>query len=319
MNAWRGGPGRALRAWAARRHGTDRLPIAVDRRRIYILPTGSGMAFAALTLAMLLAGLNYANNLGLGFAFLIASLGLVAMHHCHRNLLGLRVDAPAEADGFEGSRSIIPVALANDSGVDRHDLEVRVGDGTAVVGVAARTAGTAAVAVTGTRRGILRIDQFELRTRFPFGWFRAWTYVQAPLTIHVAPRPAGRRALPSTSAAADRAASRELAGDADFAGLRAYTPGVALKHMAWKTLARGGEPAVRTYAGDAGAPEWLDFALLAGLPAEERLSQLCLWVLECEAAGRRYGLRLPAQDLAPALGPAHRIRCLRALAAAGFA
>ena len=41
---------------------------------------------------MLIAGLNYNSNLGLAFAFLMASLALVAMHHCHRNLLGLSVD-----------------------------------------------------------------------------------------------------------------------------------------------------------------------------------------------------------------------------------
>ncbi len=39
----------------------------------------------------------------------------------------------------------------------------------------------------------------------------------------------------------------ETRGDEDFAGLRAYEPGVPLKHMAWKVLARGGEAAVRSY------------------------------------------------------------------------
>ncbi len=43
---------------------------------------------ASLLVAMLIAGLNYNSNLGLAFAFLMVSLALVAMHHCHRNLLG---------------------------------------------------------------------------------------------------------------------------------------------------------------------------------------------------------------------------------------
>ena len=55
-----------LRAWAARRHGVDRLPAAIDRRRIYILPTRFGLVVGALLFAMLLAGLNYNSNLGAG-------------------------------------------------------------------------------------------------------------------------------------------------------------------------------------------------------------------------------------------------------------
>ncbi len=101
------------------------------------------------------------------------------------------------------------------------------------------------------------------------------------------------------------------------AGLRAYQPGVPLKHMAWKVLARGGEPAVRSYSSLAAQPEWLEWSLLEGLDTEARLSQLCLWVLESEAAQRPYGLRLPGVEIAPSGGAAHRFACLRALAAFG--
>ncbi len=35
-----------LRAWSARRHGRDSLPIKINRRRIYILPTRFGVMLA---------------------------------------------------------------------------------------------------------------------------------------------------------------------------------------------------------------------------------------------------------------------------------
>ena len=57
----------------------------INRRRIYILPTRFGLMLGALLVAMLIAALNYNSNLGLAFAFFMASLVLVAMHHCHRN------------------------------------------------------------------------------------------------------------------------------------------------------------------------------------------------------------------------------------------
>src|ERR1700721_2626110 len=93
---------RRLRAWAAPRHGRDSLPIKINRRRIYILPTRFGMMLAFVLVAMLMAGLNYNSNLGLAFAFLMVSVALVTMHHSTRNLLGLQVDVTTEAAEFAG-------------------------------------------------------------------------------------------------------------------------------------------------------------------------------------------------------------------------
>ncbi|HVC02079.1 MAG TPA: DUF58 domain-containing protein [Steroidobacteraceae bacterium] len=319
MSAWRHAAAARLRAWAARRHGRDALPAVVDRRRIYILPTGRGLALAALVGAMTIAGLNYASNLGLAFAFLIASTGLVGMHRCHRNLLGLGIDALPETDAFAGDRPRFHFTLTNPSGLDRHDLEIRCGTGAANCDVPAGTVRSLELPLAAAPRGVLRFGHFELRTRFPFGWFRAWTYVQAPLTAYVAPRPAGaRRAQDDTGATGAPAPARDDAtGDADFAGLRPYAPGVPLKHMAWKALAHGGEPAVRHYAGAKGQALWIDWNALEGLPTEARLAQLCRWILESGRAGRRFGLRLPDRRLEPATGPAQRRRALRALAAFG--
>src|SRR4051812_42155337 len=79
---------RGVAAWARRRQGEDRLPVQIATRRIYILPTRAGLAFAALLLLMLLAGLNYGNSIALLITFLLAGFGLIAMHLCHRNLAG---------------------------------------------------------------------------------------------------------------------------------------------------------------------------------------------------------------------------------------
>ena len=323
MNRVRQAAIKRLTTWSARRHGRDALPMIVNRRRIYIIPTRFGIALALLLAAMLIAGLNYNSNLGLAFGFLMVSLALVAMHHCHRNLLDLCVDAIVEVDAFAGDYANFEILLRNEARIDRCDLEIRMysaadraaaGVFTAIVSVAARGYQHGTVSVPVARRGVTLLERFELRTRYPFGWFRAWTYVHCPLTAFVAPRPGGDRALPSASAALGAAAQLDVRGDEDFAGLRAYEAGVPLKHMAWKVLARGGEPAVRSYTGLAAEPEWLDWTALHPLGVEARLSQLCRWVLLSEAAQRTYGLRIPGTEIAPSRGAAHRSACLRALA-----
>ena len=157
-----------------------------------------------------------------------------------------------------------------------------------------------------------------MRTRYPFGWFHAWTYVQGSLTAYVAPSPHGNRTLPAVGGVGSVSRS-EVRGDEDFAGLRAYEPGVPLKHMAWKVLARGGEAAVQSFTSLASQPEWLEWSSLEGQDTETRLSQLCLWVLESDAAQRVFGLRIPGKEIPPARGAAHRFACLRALAIYGMA
>src|ERR1700723_3031332 len=114
-----------LRAWTARRHGPDSLPMRILRRRVYILPTRFGIMLALVLAAMLIAGLNYNSNLGLALGFLMASVALVTMHHCNRNLLGLDVDVTTEADAFAGGEANFEFALKNTSNVERRDVEVR--------------------------------------------------------------------------------------------------------------------------------------------------------------------------------------------------
>jgi uncharacterized protein (DUF58 family) len=309
---------RQLRAWAARRHGHDSLPIKISRRRIYILPTRFGLMLAFVLAAMMIAGLNYNSNLGLAFAFLMVSVALVTMHHCNRNLLGLQVDVTTEVDAFAGREASFEFVLRNDSNVERRDVEICCMTAAGMRSVAAKSSESVPVAVPVPRRGMSRIDQFELRTRYPFGWFHAWTYVQGSLTAYVAPSPHGNRTLPAVGGVGSASRS-EVRGDEDFAGLRAYEPGVPLKHMAWKVLARGGEAAVQSYTSLASQPEWLEWSSLEGQDTETRLSQLCLWVLESEAAQRVFGLRIPGKEIPPARGAAHRFACLRALAIYGIA
>ena len=156
---------------------------------------------------MLIAGLNYNSNLGLAFAFLMVSLGLVAMHHCHRNLLGLGVDLNVEVDAFAGRDAAFDFMLRNQSAMDRCDIEVHCApDAEAIESVGAKSYEQVTVNVPVARRGVTRWNQFELRTRYPFGWFRAWTYVQASLTAFVAPEPGGDRPLPSRPPRAGSAA-----------------------------------------------------------------------------------------------------------------
>jgi uncharacterized protein (DUF58 family) len=107
-------------------------------------------------------------------------------------------------------------------------------------------------------------------------------------------------------------------GDADeWATLRAFRDGDSPRQVAWKAYARGAPLLVKEYTASAGAERLFEFAALAGLDTEQRLSQLARWIVNAAADGERFGLVLPQRRIDPDQGPVHRRRCLRALARFG--
>src|SRR5687768_9312787 len=112
------------RRWAFKRHGVDPDPLTLPGRRIYILPSALGIAFALMLFAMFIGAMNYANNLALGLTFLLGSLALTAMHYAHRNLSGTRIRSATSEPVFAGDTAKFHIALENDAPLDRHELTV---------------------------------------------------------------------------------------------------------------------------------------------------------------------------------------------------
>src|SRR5262245_9201393 len=115
-----------IRRWARRRQGVDVLPATLGRRRVYILPTRFGVIYAALLFMMLLASMNYNNSLGFALTFLLTGLGLVAMHHCHRNLKGLVIAGVQPGEAFAGEAVRVEVGLQNPDVLARLEICVEI-------------------------------------------------------------------------------------------------------------------------------------------------------------------------------------------------
>jgi uncharacterized protein (DUF58 family) len=309
---------RRMAAWIRRRQGTDLLPVALKRRRLYILPTRAGLAFGALLLLMLIAGLNYANSLALLVTFLLAGLALVAMHTCHRNLLGLTVAELSSQDSFATEHTELRLRLANSSAQPRLGIEI---DG---VGIAARACTApangevvASVRLATPRRGLLSIGRVRIMSTWPFGLFRAWTWLHVAHAVTVYPRPVGQRPLPVDVGAGSGTAPRDSGDIDEWATLRPFRDGDSPRQVAWKAYARGAPMLVKEYTASGNVERLFDFATLTGLDTEQRLSQLARWIVNCAADGESFGMRLPQQLIELDQGMAHRQRCLRALALFG--
>jgi uncharacterized protein (DUF58 family) len=307
----------ALGAWARRRQGEDQLPLTITTRRVYILPTRAGMAFAALMFVMLLAGLNYANSIALLITFLLVGFGMIAMHLTHRNLVGLALRAVASVDAFVGEHGRLLLTLENAGDTARLGLDCEVnGSARIAVDVPARTTTRAEVPLVLERRGRLTVDRIKLSTAFPFGLFRAWTYVHLQAALLAWPVPRGRREAPPETASGGNATALHRVGDEEWAGLREFRSGDSPRQVAWGAYARGRGLLVKTYQSPAAHQRMFDLAAVSG-DLEQRLEQLSAWIVAAHARGERYGLRLAEHSLAPGGGNEHRARCLNGLALHG--
>jgi uncharacterized protein (DUF58 family) len=307
-------------AWVRRRQGEDQLPVALQRRRLYILPTRGGVAFGALVFVMLLAGLNYTNSLALFLTFMLAAFALVAMQLCHRNLLGVRVTALRAPGVFAQQPATLLVSLANEAATPRLRLEAALeGAARSRADLAGHAQAQLAVPIAPHPRGVVPIARVRISTAHPFGLFRAWTWVHAPLELLVYPAAVGSRPMPYAGAHRTGTRSRGGAGLDEWRGLRPFRDGDSPRQVDWKAYAREAPLLVKEYQPVGSDLRWFDFAQLPGLDTEARLAQLTRWVVDAEAGGERYGLSLPGVRIPSDRGPEHRHRCLAQLARFGEA
>jgi uncharacterized protein (DUF58 family) len=301
--------------WAARRQGRDGCASTLGRRRIYILPSRFGFAFALLVFAMLLGSLNYSASLGFALTFLLGGLGLVAMHHCHGNLLGTELRYLGAQPVFLGQRCVFRVALINEASVARYELALALaGHELEPVDLGPGETKELRLGTPSAQRGWQRLGRFTLGSRHPGNLFRAWSWLNMEATCLVYPALAAPgRPLPASEASDGRRHS-VARGDVDFAGLRAAVPGDAPHRIAWKAYARTDQLLVKEFAGAAGEPQIFAWEALPDLQLEQRLSQLARWCVDAVAEGRGIGLRLPRTEIPVGFGESQLHECLKALA-----
>ncbi|WP_397595714.1 DUF58 domain-containing protein [Silanimonas sp.] len=293
------------------------LPITLDRKRIYVLPTRQGLLVGVLVLGMLLGALNYNNNPGLMLAFLLAAIVHNGVVLAHLRLSGLRLTA-LHAEPVHAGESLA-LRLRLESGKrSREGVQLRAATGEAVdLPVGLHVTGADAeveLTIPTARRGLMDLGRLRLSTTRPLGLARAWSWWRPQQRVLV--YPALERSgppLPGTASDGARQPRAQRSGE-DTHHLRDYRNGDAPRQIAWKASARLERLMVREYEAGVARDVMLDWQALRQLPHEQRIARLARWVLEAEREGRRYRLQIPGTTLGPARGTEHRHACLRALA-----
>lgn len=326
---------RRFRAWFESRLAfVDQ--VELTQRTVYILPTRPGLMLGVTLLTLLVASINYQLNLGYMLTFLLAGSALIGMHVCHGTLRGLAMNLIAPPAQYAGATATIDIKLVNKRRSARHGIGLGVLNPPdsakktdkqphwAWADVPAQGSTTVQVAFTPPHRGLHRLPTLTAETRFPLGTFRVWTVWRpaAQILVYPAPEPYPPPLPAGEPRSGGAAAAARTQNSGEFDGVRGYRRGDPMKLVVWKKAAKadgqssseGGGLVVRDTQQAQQHELWLDFMQAGSMDTEHKLSRLCAWVLSADKLGLDYGLRLPALQIKPSSGEAHKRLCLEALA-----
>lgn len=306
-----------------RRWFENRLPltdsVTLTQRTVYILPTRAGLMLGATLLVLLIASINYQLNLGYLLTFLLAGSSLASMHIGHGTLRGTTLTLIAPSPVFTGATAIFSIQLSNQRPRVRHGIGLSImgSQHWAWCDVPAQGSSTVHLAFQPARRGLHRVPTLTAQTRYPLGTFRVWTVWRPAAQVLAYPRPESPTPpLPPGEPRSGAGASSRPSASGDFDGVRPYRRGDPLKAIVWKKAAKTDTLVSRDALQMQALELWLEPHHCGLTHPEAQLSRLCAWVLQAEALGLDYGLRLSTGEITPAHGEPHKRRCLQALALA---
>ena len=296
---------------------STKAPAVSNAGRIRVRPTAGGIGYLVLAFIGLLMGVNYSNNLIYALAYLLFAFALISFWQTRQQVMGLKQGQWQTQSVFSGQvvqwhqqltkqrgQPVWGLFAHNDWVNEYYPLHLKQGE-TKTLKYEMKTGD----------RGLLKPASVAICSTYPFGLFRACLLTENLPECVIYPVATGSLPLPIDANSID--AHRHLESET-LASLRKYTAGDNLRRVSWKALARTDELMTKEFDGAEGDPAlWLEFNSIDD-SFENRLSQLCRWVLDAEQKGLEYGLRLNKKEIEPGLGEVHRNICLKELALYGL-
>ncbi|MEA3492051.1 MAG: hypothetical protein U9R27_09150 [Campylobacterota bacterium] len=157
--------------------------------------------------------------------------------------------------------------------------------------IEAESSSLIALSISPQKRGRMHSDECWLQSFFPLSTVRFVLPVEKCCEAIIYPRPSGK---PLSSFLSQQ--ERPFGEERDFDGLSPYSGKESLSRIHWASVAKG-EPAVKQFAHVMETKELVFDFYRSGRDDESRLSQLTLWVLECERTREAFRINMPHKVL----------------------
>ena len=304
--------------FALRRSRKPLQEVQLSQGNIYILPNKASFLLALALIVMTLASLNYNNNLGFLFTFIIASSAFISIYHTYNNLVLLKVSVTDQQPAFAGESINYSLLFQNQQKHAR--FGINAGHKGADLRQAQFDVDAGAKQIVGLlhesyERGLHPLKRIKITTSFPLGLFTAWSYINLDRQLVVYPRPVDK-AMINTLDDAVMSGQRDShkSGNDDFVGYREYQFEDGCQRIDWKAYARTGQLYNKTFSHNESGSLMFSWNAVPGEDTEARLSILCRLLIDAEAQGIEFGLELPHQTIALGHGQQHLHHCLKQLA-----
>lgn len=299
--------------------------LVLGPRSVYVVPTRYGFIMAFVLFLLLLVGTNYSNSMTFMLTFLVASICLIGMHQTYGNMSKLEFKTTPIDPIFAGQNAVFIFAVNSLNNRPRFNIYLGEPEPTDQKKIDESYIKQTPAHITDTHsditfktpplsRGEYTLERTRIWTKYPLGLFFAWAWMRLDTKVIVYPEPKSLKSLGQAFGNEDGHASTNQRGDDEYAGIRKHQITDSPQRIAWKAVARTQTMLSKEFTGTADQNNWLRYDQLLEFTPEERLSQLCQWVLECEDRQTPYGLILPNFHIPLALGESHKHQCLTALA-----
>ncbi|HER35228.1 MAG: DUF58 domain-containing protein [Halothiobacillaceae bacterium] len=247
----------------------------------------------AITVAMLVAAINYGNNLIFLFAFATLALIVNSAWQGWRALGSLRIEPLPPAMRPAGSAGDWPLRLSGrPAGPGLPAVGLSIDDSTVELSLPPGDERTAWLTLPPAPRGYLAMPTVRVFSRFPLGlWEIEYRLVpQVGQWLHPAPL----EGMNPSDPVEESSTNGQLCGDGDPTHLRAYQPGDPLRRIVFRHYAKTGRLVSRHTEAVAATekPTIIDYERYRG-DREIRLSAMTARLIERADAGRPWALHLP--------------------------
>ncbi len=313
----------AMSRWFAKRAPKND-SATLNLRNVYIFFSKEGALFALLLVITFIAGINYGNNLVLGLCFYLVSVWLISFHVTFAHIAGLQVTLLEVTMAEAGAPIWVTLQLRSDSRQPRRQLafsfdqysddeqslrqsgtELDSGNTMQVLLPRLDQEYIIRLPIMTYHRGQFELPRLQIKTVYPLGIMRAWSYVYFARTAWVHPKPlsfewqaqylvANTDDLPT--------GGQYTQGQDDFERLDTYIEGESLARVSWAHVARGQGMLTKHFADPVGHEQTLDYADMPAAHHEQKLSQLAYGAMTLGQLGVPFQMTLPDTHLETTIG-----------------
>ena len=287
----------------------------LNLRNVYIFFSREGMLFVVLLIITFIAGINYGNNLVLGLCFYLISVWLISFHVTFAHISGLKIRLLDVTMAAAGEPVWVTLQLQNDSRQPRRQLlfsferinketdkraskkiKHKVESSHSMLVTSLKGEQVIRIPVQTHKRGQLELPRLKIKTVYPLGIMRAWSYVYFARPAWIYPKPEAfdwqeQHAVASQEDLATGGQYRQ--GQDDFERMDNYIEGESLARVSWGHVARGQGMLTKHFADPVGQEQTLDYADMPAAHHEQKLAQLAYGVSTLGQLGVPYSMRLP--------------------------